>query len=171
VTGSRFWRVGVYVDIQNLYLTYKYQFGAQRIDYQVLKAFLERLYPEGVITFHAFTAYEEGRREQMSFILALAQIGYRVVSKPLKILPDGTKKGNLDMEIALEILNQAPHLDEIVLVTGDGDFVPLVNQLSIMGKRVTVLGPEGATAPDLILACHQFVSLGEVEGLYSTPNR
>ena len=165
--GRSLWRVGVYVDIQNLYLTYKYQFGAQRIDYQVLKNFIERRFDHAAITFHAFTAYEEGRREQMSFILALAQMGYRVVSKPLKILPDGTKKGNLDMEIALEILNQAPYLDEIVLVTGDGDFVPLVNQLAMDGKKVTVFGPEGATAPDLIQSCHEFISLGQVEGLYS----
>ena len=151
----------MYVDVQNIYFSYK----PRRIDYEVLKKFIEERFKDVMVTFHAFTAYEEGQKEQMSFLNALALMGYRVVSKPVKTLPDGSKKGNLDMEIALEVLSQAPYIDEIVLVTGDGDFVPLVSRLSMMGKKITIMGPEETTAPDLIRACHEFVSLGQVQGL------
>ncbi len=64
----------------------------------------------------------------------LGLMGYRVVSKPLRTLPDGSVKASMDLEMAVEILAQAPFLDEVVLVTGDSDFVVLVGHLCAMGK-------------------------------------
>jgi uncharacterized LabA/DUF88 family protein len=67
--------------------------------------------------------------------MSLALMGYRVVTRPIKKLPDGSIKANMDMEMALEILDQAPFLDEIVIVSGDSDFASLVNRLARMGKE------------------------------------
>jgi len=91
-------------------------------------------------------------------------MGYRVVTKPIKKLPDGSIKANMDMEMALEILDQAPFLDEIVIVSGDGDFVSLIDRLVQMGKRVVVIGPNPFSAPELIQACHEFINLSQIPG-------
>jgi uncharacterized LabA/DUF88 family protein len=98
---------------------------------------------------------------------ALAMMGYRVVAKPLKRLPDGNIKASMDMEMALEILTSAPYLDEIVLVTGDGDFAPMVDYLARMGKIVKVIGPDRLTSPDLIRSCDQFVNLSQIDGIFA----
>jgi uncharacterized LabA/DUF88 family protein len=74
-------------------------------------------------------------KAKQRFLIALALMGYRVITKSIKKLPDGSIKANMDMEMALEILDQAPFLDEIVIVSGDGDFVSLVNRLARMGKE------------------------------------
>jgi len=59
----------------------------------------------------------------------LKQLGYNIVSKDLKKRSDGSAKGNLDIEMAMDILNGKDKLDTVVLVSGDGDFVALVELL------------------------------------------
>jgi uncharacterized LabA/DUF88 family protein len=88
-----------------------------------------------VSTFTVFYCVDLTDESQQRFLIALALMGYRVVTKSIKKLPDGSIKANMDMEMALEILDQAPFLDEIVIVSGDGDFVSLVNRLARMGKE------------------------------------
>lgn len=72
----------------------------------------------------------------------------------MKLLPDQTFKGDLDVQVAVGVLDQAPFLEEIVLVTGDGDISPLVERPCRMGRDVRVLGPKDCTSVELILACH-----------------
>ena len=159
-TGVR--RRGVFVDIQNIYLSVKTGFPGRQINYRAVKDFLSE---DGVMTtFTAFSCVDPERQEQRGFLMAMALMGYRVVTKPIKRMADGNIKANMDMEIAMEILDQAPFLDEVVLLSGDGDFVSLVNRLVQMGKRVVVIGPDRFTAPELIQACHEFLNLSQVPG-------
>jgi len=55
----------------------------------------------------------------------------------------------------------------VVLVTGDGDFAPLVDTLSRMGKFVKVIGPDRFTSQDLIHSCDEFINLSQIEGIFS----
>lgn len=143
VTNVR--RRGVFVDIQNIYMCVKMAFPGRQINYRAVMDFLNK---EGVVTtFTAFSCVDPERQEQRGFLMAMALMGYRVVTKPIKKMADGNIKANIDMEMAMEILDQAPFLDEIVLLSGDGDFVSLVNRLVQMGKRVMVIGPDRFTAP------------------------
>lgn len=160
----RIWRVGVFVDVQNIYMCVKSVFGHTKINYRVLKDFLTR--DGALVKMVAFTCYDSENRSQVDFMHALALMGYRVVAKPLKKLPDGNIKASMDMEMALEILVSAPYLDEIVLVTGDGDFAPIVDHIARMGKVVKVIGPDRLTSPDLIRACDQFINLAQIEGIF-----
>lgn len=156
-------RVGVFIDVQNIYLTTKNVFRQGKINWVTLREFMER---EGtVVTFSAFTSYDPENERQRDFINWLALNGYRVVSKPFRVLPDGSVKASMDLEMAVEVLQQASYLDEVVLVTGDGDFVVLVDRLCAMGKIVKVLGPEKLTSPDLIRACHRFMNLHDIPGI------
>lgn len=156
-------RIGVFVDVQNIYLCTRAVYQQGKINYEILKNFVQR---EGsLVTLSAFTCYDPALKPQIDFMTRLALIGYRVVSKPIKRLPDGSVKASMDLEMAMEVLNQAPHLDEIVLVTGDGDFAPLVSQLCLLGKVVRVIGPDLLSAPELIQACHDFTNLHRISGI------
>jgi uncharacterized LabA/DUF88 family protein len=159
-------RVGVFIDVQNIYMCVKQAFGATRVNYKALQDFLRRR--EGAqVKMVAFTCYDPDNSAQMDFLRALAFMGYRVVAKPFKRMPDGNIKASMDIEMALEILSMAPHLDEVVLVTGDGDFAPLVDTLSRMGKVVKVIGPDRFTSQDLIHSCDEFINLSQIEGIFS----
>lgn len=161
---QRLWRVGVFVDVQNLYMCVKSVFGHAKINYKALRDFLTR--DGALVKMVAFTCYDPENRSQVDFMHALALMGYRIVAKPLKRMPDGNIKASMDMEMALEILTSAPYFDELILVTGDGDFAPLVDYLARMGKIIKVIGPDRLTSPDLIRACDQFINLTQIEGIF-----
>ena len=57
-----------------------------------------------------------------TFITWLSRNGFRVRTKLLRRYEDGTTKANLDMELAIDLLTQAPHIDVAIIVSGDGDF-------------------------------------------------
>jgi uncharacterized LabA/DUF88 family protein len=77
--------------------------------------------------------------DQTNFINMLQQTGFEVKSKVLRLRPDGTAKGDWDMGMAIDAISMADRLDALVLVSGDGDFVDLVNMLKGRGVRVEVL--------------------------------
>ncbi len=143
-------RVGVFIDAQNVFLTTQEVYGQGRINYRRLMEYLSE--DGGSITFSVFMCYDPDNKAQYSFLNALGLMGYRVISKPIRKLPDGSVKANMDMEMAIEVLTQAPYLDEIVLISGDGDFKALVDRLCGMGKVVRVIGPDRLTSPELIQA-------------------
>jgi uncharacterized LabA/DUF88 family protein len=66
------------------------------------------------------------------------------------------------MDMALEILDQAPFLDEVVILSGDSDFVSLIDRLARMGKKVIVIGPDRYTANELVQACHEFIRISKI---------
>ncbi len=158
------WRAGAFIDVQNLYFCTRAAFGENtRTNYDVLRDYLREQC--SAVKLVAFTCHNPQDEGQQKFINALALMGYRVVTKPLKTMPGGNIKANVDMEMALEILTSAPHLDEVILITGDGDFAPLVDHLCRMGKVTKVIGPDRFTSPDLIRACDEFINLSDIEGV------
>jgi hypothetical protein len=91
--------------------------------------------------------------------------GFRVVQKELKTFYDGTRKANLDVEIAVDMLSLAGRYDTAVLVSGDEDFVYAVNAVAYKGCRVEVAGFRSNTAPRLIDVGDFFIDLGDIAHL------
>jgi uncharacterized LabA/DUF88 family protein len=85
--------------------------------------------------------------------------GYRVVEKELKTYADGTKKANLDVEIAVDMLSLADKYDTAVLVSGDEDFAYAINAVAYKGVRVELAGFRSNTSPRLIDVADQFIEL------------
>lgn len=163
--GSRNrWRIGVFVDVGNLYSSVKSVHGHTMVNYRALREFVAR--DGAVCLLTAFTCHDPDQKPQQDFLNALGLLGYRVVAKPIRRMPDGSVKANIDVQMTVEVMASAPHLDEIVLVTGDGDFVALLDHLARMGKVVRVIGPDQCTAVELIRTCHSFTSLGDIPGIY-----
>jgi hypothetical protein len=91
--------------------------------------------------------------------------GFRVVQKELKTFYDGTRKANLDVEIAVDMLSLAGRYDTAVLVSGDEDFVYAINAVAYKGCRVEVAGFRSNTAPRLIDVADFFIDLGDIADL------
>jgi uncharacterized LabA/DUF88 family protein len=151
-------RVGIVVDIQNLYYSArvlhkkKVNFGA------ILKAAagdrkLIRAIAYGIKTL-------EGQEEK--FFEALEKVGYEVKTKDLQIFPGGAKKGDWDVGIAVDAIKMSKSLDAIVLVSGDGDYIPLVKYIqSTTGCRVEGMAFLESTSGKLVEELDDFTNLSE----------
>lgn len=156
---------GVFIDVQNVQETFERQGKEVRYDAVIRHIITTGAREKEHCKFVAFVPFRRDDERRQRLIDALSFQGYRVVAKPVRERPDGTIKANMDIEITLEILSMSDWLDEIVLITGDGDFVALVDWLSKRGKRVVTIGlGRGYTSVELIRACDEYINLDEIEG-------
>lgn len=148
-------RVGVFLDIANLYHSAKSLYSA-RVDFQELLS--EVIGNRQLIRALGYTV-SSGEEEEKEFYSALNKIGVEIRTKELQTFSSGKQKGNMDMEIAIEALAMAPKLDVIILGSGDGDFSVLVNYLQSMGCLVEVVAFGKSTSSKLIESADRFVDM------------
>jgi uncharacterized LabA/DUF88 family protein len=118
-------RVGVFIDTQNLYHSAKNLYKA-RVDFgSVLN---DSVAGRRLIRARAYVVDTESGEEQ-PFFEALAKIGIETKTKDLQIFYGGAKKADWDVGLAVDAITAAPKLDTVILASGDGDFVPLVEYL------------------------------------------
>lgn len=138
-------RVGIFVDVQNIFYAAK-QFNA-RLDFE--KLLTASVGQRRLIRAIAYVV-QSPEVDQSGFISMLQQKGYEVRQKDLRLRSDGSSKGDWDMGMALDIVDLVDKLDVVVLVTGDGDFVSLLNLVKTIGPRVELISFLHNTARDLI---------------------
>jgi uncharacterized LabA/DUF88 family protein len=147
-------KVGIFFDMSNLYFAAR-DMGI-RIDYARLLDFLvdrRRLH-------RAYAYLGVGPDDEShGFITWLSRNGFRVKTKPLRRYEDGTTKANLDMELAIDLLTQAPHLDVAIILSGDGDFARLVDAAQSLGLRVEVAATPRQASSELIDVADRFIDL------------
>lgn len=114
-------RVGIFIDAQNLYHSAKHTFK-RRVNFaSVVK---DTLAGRKLIRAIAYVITTENEDEK-SFLGALNKMGIETKSKDLQIFYDGSKKADWDIGLAIDAVTMAPKLDAIIIVSGDGDFIPL----------------------------------------------
>jgi uncharacterized LabA/DUF88 family protein len=151
-------RVAVFIDGNNLF--HAARFHNIDIDYNKL---LRLLLGDGrLLRAFFYTGVDAGAERQQGFLLWMRRNGFRVVQKELKTFYDGTRKANLDVEIAVDMLSLAGRYDTAVLVSGDEDFVYAINAVAYKGCRVEVAGFRSNTAPRLIDVADFFIDLGDI---------
>ena len=156
-------RVAVFIDGNNLF--HAARFHNVDIDYNKL---LRVLLGDGrLLRAFFYTGVDAGAERQQGFLLWMRRNGFRVIQKELKTFYDGTRKANLDVEIAVDMLSLAGRYDTAVLVSGDEDFVYAVNAVAYKGCRVEVAGFRSNTAPRLIDVADFFIDLGDIAELVS----
>lgn len=129
-------RVGIFVDVQNLYYSSRFLYNA-RVNFNHLLA--QAVDGRTLVRAIAYVIRTEDLSKE-AFFDALQKIGFEVKGKDLQIFPGGAKKGDWDIGLAMDALETAHKLDTVVLVSGDGDFVPLVEHLKrAMGCRVEAM--------------------------------
>jgi|GEM_PF-4417461 len=125
-----------------------------------IKDYMSRFY---FATGTIYIGFDPDIPESVMIVKELSSFGFRVRPVPVKKFTNGNGekkvKNNTDMVMAVDILEESDSVNHVVIVTGDGDFIPVIDALVRKGKRVTVIGPEGQTALKLQWACHEFISL------------
>lgn len=150
-------RVGIFIDTQNLYHTAKNIYGAKVNFDQVVKDGLSGRSLTRAVAYVITT--ESG--EEKSFFEALEKIGIETKTKNLQIFSGGAKKGDWDVGLAVDAIKLMPKLDTVILVTGDGDFVPLVEFLKNGGCQVEVMSFGRSSSAKLVEIADDFVDLDE----------
>ncbi|TAK57546.1 NYN domain-containing protein [Patescibacteria group bacterium] len=149
-------RVGIFIDTQNLYHCAKNLYHARVNFGQVVK---DALAGRALIRAVAYVITTESGDEK-NFFEALSKVGIETKTKDLQIFAGGSKKADWDVGLAVDAIKLAPKLDTVILVSGDGDFVPLVQYLQIHeGCQVEVLSFGKSTSSKLIESADDFIDL------------
>ena len=149
-------RVAIFVDVQNVYYTTR-QMYARNFDYNKFWSLVTA--DREVVTACAY-AIDKGDRKQREFQNILRAIGFEVKLKPFIARSDGSAKGDWDVGITIDALESTSGADIVVLVSGDGDFDLLVDNLrNVKGKFVEVYGVPELTAASLINTASKFIPI------------
>lgn len=147
--------VSVLADTQNMYHTVQNIYNTN-LDYAAVLE--DAVQDRNLIRALAYVIRTDSREEE-TFFNALTEIGFETKMKDIKEYPDGTKKADWDMGIAIDAITFAPHLDAMVLCTGDGDFTRLVHHVREKGVRVEIMGFENSTSAELVEAADHFIDM------------
>ncbi len=136
-------RVGIFIDVQNLYHSAKNLFQA-RVNYKEL--IKELIDGRKLIRSIGYVVKTESTEGEASFFEALEKAGVELRMKDIQIFPGGMKKADWDVGMAVDAIRMSSFLDVVVLVTGDGDFVPLVDYLKWGTGRTVEVAAFGRSA-------------------------
>jgi len=150
-------KIALFVDSQNLYYSARMGYAA-KVNYEKLLKLITG--NRNLIKAYAYIV-QPPDGDVRPFATSLEHIGYIVKIKDVRTRADGSAKANWDMGIALDILGLLDHVDTIVLASGDGDFVPLVDFIKGKNKRVEIFAFSENTAYDLKEKADRFEPLSE----------
>ncbi|MBL4772430.1 MAG: NYN domain-containing protein [Alcanivoracaceae bacterium] len=151
-------KIAIFVDVQNIYYTtrdcYKRQFNYRKL--------WERISYQGEIVSALAYAIHRVDDKQHKFQKALKHIGFEVKLKPYIQRADGSAKGDWDVGITIDVMEIAPDVDKVILLSGDGDFSLLLEKIQSSFQVTTeVYGVSSLTANSLIKAATRFHAIDE----------
>ncbi|MEK7649597.1 MAG: NYN domain-containing protein [Patescibacteria group bacterium] len=149
-------RVAVFIDAQNLYHSARSLFGARVNFKEVLKTAVASR--QLIRAFGYVISTKTG--EEKGFFDALVTLGIETRAKELQEFYGGAKKADWDVGLAIDAVRTANTVDTIVICSGDGDFVPLVEYLKNNGRRVEVMSFGRSTSLKLKESADEFIDLG-----------
>ncbi|RAP33817.1 RtsE [Candidatus Marinamargulisbacteria bacterium SCGC AG-410-N11] len=152
---SKYQRVGVFVDVQNMFYSAKRLENA-KLNFTKLmkKAVRGRQLIRGICYI-----VNNPDIDQENFIDMLKGNGYEIKSKEIRFRADGSSKADWDMGMAIDVISLADKLDIVVLVSGDGDFVDLVSHIKTKGVFVEALSFRKSTNEDLVNAVDNYIAI------------
>lgn len=150
-------RIGVFIDTQNLYHSAKHLYKA-RVNFG---AILEEAVGGRTLVRAIAYVIKTETGEEKNFFEALTKMGIETKVKDLQVFADGAKKADWDVGLAIDAVKLAPQLDTVVLVTGDGDFVPLIQYLDWHGVQVEVISFGKSSSGKLKEATHAFTDMSD----------
>ena len=159
VVGNK--KVSVAIDAANLY--YASSVSKIKIDYfQVANWFKENC---ASVNLNFYTAFDPEDAKQLEFFQGLEAAGYNVVKKAIKVFED-SKKGNMDIELAVDAIVQQDSYEILILLSGDGDFTYLISALEKLGKQTIILGIGGFTSYELHQEAGRYFFLNRISHVW-----
>jgi uncharacterized LabA/DUF88 family protein len=150
-------RVGVFIDTQNLYHSAKHLYKSRVNFANVLE---EAVGGRLLVRAIAYVISTESGDES-AFFDALTKIGIETKVKDLQIFADGAKKADWDVGIAVDAIKLSDKLDTVIIASGDGDFVPLIEYLDTHGVQAEVISFGKSSSAKLKEAAHAFTDMCE----------
>lgn len=161
-------RVGVFVDVANMYYSAKNIHGT-RVNFGKL---LEDAVGDRELVRALAYVIKADSPDENRFFEALDKQGFEIRVKDLQVFAGGAKKGDWDVGLSVDAISMSSKLDVVVLVTGDGDYIPLVQYLkSAAGCRVEVVAFIESTAQKLREVVDKFLDLSSDKKKYLLPIR
>jgi uncharacterized LabA/DUF88 family protein len=159
-------RVGVFVDVANL--LYSARTLRITIDFGKLLDFLRG--NRRLVRAHAYCPTSPQPGDEQMFLQAVKGLGYRITTKNYKTFASGAKKADLDLDLCMDVVRlvDGKAVDDIVLVSGDSDFMPMLDYCSDHGVRVEVAAFDEAMSATLRQSCDVFINLGMLEEIRAT---
>ncbi len=156
-------RVGVFVDVANL--LYSARSMHISIDFGRLLDFLRG--NRRLVRAQAYAPTNPDPRAEQQFLSAVKGVGFRITTKNYKTFASGAKKADMDLDLCMDIVKMvdARAIDTLVLVSGDSDFLPLLEYCSDRGIRVEVAAFDDAAAMILRQSCDLFINLSLVDDI------
>lgn len=154
--------VGVFVDVSNLFYSAK----SAGVEVNYCRLLDAALAGRDLIRACAYTGVDPDNPNQRKFIDFLRANGYKVICKDIHKYEGGRIKANLDIEMAVDIMLLSENLDVVVLVSGDGDFVRLLEAVQLKGVRCEVISFGISTSNELIEAADQFTEITSLPGIF-----
>ena len=158
-------RIGVFVDVQNLYYS-AYNIYHSRVNFG---AILENIIQKRKLIRAIAYVIQADQPEEQGFFDALAKQGYEVKAKPLQVFIGGAKKGDWDVGMTLDIVSLLDRLDVVVLVSGDGDFDDVLQYIQANGARAEVVAFGKSTASRIRDLADDFIDLDLDYKKYTLP--
>lgn len=154
-------RIGVFVDVANLLYSARSQ--RMNIDFGRLLDFLRA--NRRLIRAHAYAPTNPDPHAEQTFLSAVKGMGYRITTKNYKTFASGARKADMDLDLCMDIVRlvDADAIDTVLLVSGDSDFLPLLEYCSDHGVRVEVAAFDDAAAMILRQSCDLFINLSQVD--------
>jgi len=150
-------RVAVLIDVQNLYHSAKNLYQARVNFREILKLAVSQ---RSLIRAFAYVVKTK-TGEEKPFFEALTKLGIETRVRDLQEFYGGLKKADWDVGITVDAIRIAPSVDTIILSSGDGDFLQLVEYLKNQGKRVEVIAFGKSASTKLKETADEFIDLGE----------
>lgn len=156
-------RVGVLIDVQNLYHSAKNLHNNARVNFkEILSKAVDN---RNLIRAFAYVVKTK-TGEEKPFFDALIKLGIETRVRELQEFYGGAKKADWDVGIVIDAIRMAPSIDVIVLASGDGDFVSLVEYLKNQGKRVEAMSFGKSTSSQLREEVDEFIDLDKNPNKY-----
>lgn len=155
-------RVAVLIDVQNLYHSAKNLYGSRVNFGEVLKLAVSQ---RNLIRAFGYVVKTK-TGEEKPFFEALIKLGIETRVRDLQEFFGGLKKADWDVGITVDAIRISPSVDVIVLASGDGDFLQLIEYLKNQGKRVEVIAFEKSASSKLKEEADEFFNLGDNPGKY-----
>ena len=160
-------RVGVFIDVQNMYYSAKNLYNC-RVNFGNI---VETAVADRQLVRAIAYVVRAGVPEEQAFFDALIKLGIETKERDVQVFLGGAKKADWDVGMVVDAIRLSPKLDVVVLVSGDGDFIPLVEYLQNMGVQTEVMAFRETSSSKLVEEVDDYIDLSKDQQRYLIPTR